>query len=153
RLKLLTFMRELLKIPEEPLKLRFFDEHGVKLQHLKDLHAKYEPLFDRDSAAARKLLENWLLSIQVGLTAVHKLREVDQDFDREYMLPQLKLDEGIGNFAEALVDTASGNGQPRSTGAKALLGDLDDGSAAPSVARTLLNLLTQSDKRIEVKMP
>ena len=47
-------------------------------------------------------MENWLLSVQVGLTAVHKLREVDEDFDSEYMLPQLKRDEGVGDLGALL---------------------------------------------------
>jgi hypothetical protein len=153
RLKLLTFMRQLMTIPEEPLKLRFFDERSVKLQHLKDLYAKYEPLLDKDPAAARRLLENWLLSIQVGLTAVHKLREVDQYFDSEYMLPQLKRDEGVGHLAEALVSSDAGNGRARPAAVKALLGGSDDDPKTPSVAGKLLNLLTKEDRRIEITKP
>ena len=37
RLRLLSFMRQLMSVPEEHLTLRFFDENDVKLQHLKDL--------------------------------------------------------------------------------------------------------------------
>lgn len=152
RLKLLGFLRELMTIPEEPLKLRFFDERNVKLQHLKDLYTRYEPLLDKDPIAARRLLENWLLAIQVGLTAVHKLRQVDQDFDGDYMLPQLKCDDGLGEFADSLVAGGQTNGDSPSAGVTALLGGE---AAAPSlsVAGTLLNLLTRSDRRIEVTKP
>jgi hypothetical protein len=144
-------MRQLMAIPEEPLKLRFFDEQGVKLQHLKDLYSKHEPLFERNPGEAHCLLENWLLSVRVGLTAVHKLREVDQNFDREYMLPQLKRDEGVGDFADALVSEAGNGGRMQAEGVKALLGGSSDAQGSPSVAGALLNLLTRSDKRIEVK--
>jgi hypothetical protein len=151
RLKLLTFIRQLMIIPTEPLKLRFFDERKVKLQHLKDLYGRYEPLFEKDRVAANRLLENWLLSVCAGLTAVHKLRQVDQDFDTEYMLPQLKRDEGVGELADALVSAGLASGQTKSAEVKALLGDSPDAAAAaPSPAESLLNLLTRSDKRIEV---
>jgi hypothetical protein len=153
RLKLLTFMRQLMTIPAEPLKLRFFDECGVKLQHLKDLYARYEPLFEKDPAEARRLLENWLLSVQVGLTAVHKLRAVDQYFDTEYMLPQLRGDEGLGHLADVLADTGPTDGPAPSKGVNALLAGSGDASPSPSVAGNLLNLLIRSDKRIEVSKP
>jgi hypothetical protein len=153
RLKLLGFMRQLMTIPEEPLKLRFFDERNVKLQHLKDLYGRYEPLFDKDPAAARRLLENWLLSVQVGLTAVHKLRQINQDFDREYMLPQLQRDDGLGDFAESLTSAGHTSGQGPTAGLTVLLGGNGKPPTAPSAAGSLLNLLTRSDKRIEVTKP
>jgi hypothetical protein len=153
RLKLLTFMRQLMTIPEESLKLRFFDERGVKLQHLKDLYARYEPLFEKDPPAAQRLLENWLLSVRVGLTAVHKLREVDQDFDSDYMLPQLKRDEGLGDLADALAGAGAANRPKHSADVHFLLGDSGGPSTTSSVAGSLLNLLTRSDKRIEVTKP
>jgi hypothetical protein len=152
RLKLLAFLRELMAIPEEPLKLRFFDQRNVKLQHVKDLYARYEPLLEKDAIAARRLLENWLLAIHVGLTAVHKLRQVDQDFDGDYMLPQLKGDDGLGKFADSLVLGGQTNGDSPSAGVTALLGDTPVASS-PSVAGSLLNLLTRSEKRIEVTKP
>jgi hypothetical protein len=155
RLKLLDFVRELSLIPAEHLTLRFFDEAGIKLQHLKDLRTRYETLFDKDPAAARRLLQNWLLSVRVGLNAVHKLREVDEDFDSDYMLPQLKQDEGIGDFAEVLTQpAATTNGSTPGAGVQALLGGSGaTTAAAPSVAGTLLDLVTRSDKRIEVTQP
>jgi hypothetical protein len=153
RLKLLVFMRQLMTIPDESLKLRFFDERMVKLQQLKDLYGRYEPLFDKDPAAAKRLLENWLLSVQVGLTAVHKLREIDQDFDGDYMLPQLKRDDGLGDFAESLASVGHTSGPATTAGVTALLGGDGTPAAAPSAAGNLLNLLTRSDKRIEVTRP
>lgn len=150
RLKLLDFARELCSVPEEELKLRFFDTAGIKLQHLKDLHSKYEPLFDKDQGAARRLLENWLLAVRVGLTAVHKLRQVDEDFDAVYMLPLLKQDEGIGEFADALMGPDRMNGETPAGVELLLDGHEGDGRTTPSAAGNLLNLLTRSDKRIEV---
>lgn len=152
RLKLLTFIRQLQKIPEGGLKLTFFDE--VKVQHLKDLQAKHEAMAAKDETAAGQLLQNWLLSVKVGLIAVHKLRFVDERFDVEYMFPRLEEDEGLGMFATTLVTTASGNGEAATpAGVSALLGSKPTTPAATSVASNLLNLLNNDDKRIEVKKP
>lgn len=153
RLSLLTFVRQLMTVPSVPLKLRFFDEKNVKLQHLKDLYSRYEALFDKDPADARRLLENWLLSIQVGLTAVHKLREIDQHFDRDYMLPHLTRDEGIGEFVDSLAVVGVAAPQKASTGVTALLGNGAGDPADSSAAGSLLNLLTRDDKRIDVTKP
>ena len=85
---------------------------------------------------------------------MHKLRGVDQDFDSDYMLPQLKRDEGVGELADALVSLGEANGESQSASVKALLGSGGNSTAAsPSVAGSLLNLLTRSESRIEVTKP
>jgi hypothetical protein len=151
RLNLLGFIRELQKVPSRPLKLTFFDE--IKLQHLKDLYAKYEPLVNTSPGAARRLAENWLLSVAVGLTAVHKLRHVDEAFDTEYLLPTLKQEEGpIGDFAEEIAASPADPAPTRSGGVGALLGG-SGGTAEPSIAGNLLNILVAKDNWVKVTSP
>ena len=117
------------------------------------MNAKYEQLVAKDAAAARRLLENWLLSVRVGLTAVHKLREVDEDFDADYLVPQLKQEPGIGDFVDSLVSGSQGNGKAPSAGVQVLLGGAAAPPVGPSAAGSLLNLLTRADKRIEAMKP
>ena len=98
RLQYLDLIRIMQRIPSRPLPLTFFN--AIKLEQLREVHRAHSALLQTDPARAQAHLESFLLSVAVGIKAVHEIRQVDADFMSEYMLPQLEDDEGIvGQFA------------------------------------------------------
>lgn len=149
RLKLLDFMRELQHIPEKLLPLSFFDRNGVKVEQLKQVHRDYTSELENDALGARRYLESFLLSVAVGIRAVHDIRLIDADFMAEYMLPNLEEDEDVGRFAGALVCEPNGNAaSARPSGVDSLLTD-DEREAEVDVNR-LISLTTERSKRVPV---
>ena len=154
RLRLLDLVRTMQRVPSKPLGLTFFDER-IKLEQLREVHRVYAPLLEEDPTTAKAYLESFLLSISVGVSAVHQIREVDEAFMGSYMLPLLEEDDGIGQVADALVaprDGARGSASP--SGVNLLAGpdadsDEEDQSTLVDTAR-LIDLVNDSDKRIEV---
>ena len=94
RLKYLDLLREMQRIPEKPLKLSDFD--CLALQQLRGAYATHHALFEKDPVEAKVFLENFLLSVLVGVTSVHQIRNIDSEFVRTYMLPSLEEDDLIG---------------------------------------------------------
>lgn len=153
RLKLLDLVRTLQRLADPPLPLRFFDER-IRLEQLREVHRVWAPLVEHEPARARQHLVSFLLSISVGVKAVHEIRRVDADFMGEYMLPHLERDPALGQFADALVapaeDAADSN---RPHGIDALAGKDRTGeqdTIAVDVGR-LVHLVTRRDKRIELQ--
>jgi hypothetical protein len=147
RLKLLDLIRLMQNMPEQPLPLTFFDD--VSLQQLRDLHAKWEALSDRDPAAAKRLLEAWIVSVASGVSNVHSLRKIDLKFVSDYMVPTLGEDEMIGPQVEKLVAPETPTTEPAGVGE--LLDQTADGDGADDADLTqLMNVLTSRDKRVEV---
>jgi hypothetical protein len=152
RLEVLDLLRQMQKIPAEGLKLTFFDEQDVKLEQLRGLLGRYRPIADADPPRARQILENWLLSVAVGVSNVHALRRVDEHFAADWMLPNLEEDEEIGTLAPALLTGSAENGGAKPTGVEELMGGgesaINDGERIG--AKKLLDVVTQSDKRVVV---
>lgn len=152
RLKLLDLIRVMQRMPREPLPLTFFDKR-IKLEQLREVQRIYAPLLEQDPVAARQHLESFLLSIAVGVTAVHQIRHVDAEFLGSFMLPALEEDELVGTIADALVSPPDGRPAPtRPPGVHLLAGrdgDADDETPAVDAAY-LIDLVTARDKRIEV---
>ncbi len=150
RLKLLDLIRVMQKIPTDPLPITFFDR--IKLEQLRDVQRVYASLIERDPARAREHLESFLLSIAVGIKAVHELRHVDASFMSDFMLPQLEEDESIGAFADAVV--VPPDGRPtisRPPGVGALMGSEEDDPPEPTVdVRHLIDVVTSREKRVDV---
>lgn len=150
RLKLLDLVRIMQRLPTEPLRLTFFDER-ISLEQLRELYRVYTPLLESDPRAARTHLESFLLSIAVGVSAVHQIRHIDADFMSSYMLPSLEEDELVGPVADALAartDAAEPFSQP--SGVELLdARELDDELPDVDTAR-LIDIVTAADKRVEV---
>jgi hypothetical protein len=75
RLQMLDLIREMQRIPDEPLPLTFFD--AISYEQLREVLRHYQPLLERDPAEARRYLESFLLSVAVGVTPVHQIRRID----------------------------------------------------------------------------
>lgn len=151
RLEMLDLIRQMQLIPADGLKLTFFDQVG--LEQLKGLLSRYRPISDSDPARARRLLETWLLSVAVGVSNVHSLRRVDEQFVGDFVVPLLEEDETIGAVAPTLVLPDTTSTGPKPGGIDELLGtDTDDGDgiSADTNVKRLLDIVTQKDKRIEV---
>jgi hypothetical protein len=148
RLQMLDLIRTMQKIPTEPLKLTFFD--AVSYQHLKDLLRVYQGLLNQDPVKARKHLESFLLSVSVGVTAVHQVRRVDAEFMGRYMLPHLEEDEVVGKVAEKLVASDDGAGGETPAGVEALRVDDDDEDVGAVDVSKLINLVTRRDKDVKL---
>lgn len=151
RLKLLDLLRTLQKIPAEHLPLTFFDDR-IKLEQLREVYRVYAGLVEHDPEAARQHLESFLLSIAVGIKAVHEIRRIDADFMTDYMLPQLEDDELLGSVADALVSPSQGRRPAaRPPGVDALLSDDGEDATESSVDVVhLIDVVTRRDKRVEV---
>jgi hypothetical protein len=151
RLKLLDLIRIMQRLPTEPLRLTFFDER-ISLEQLRELYRVYTPLLESDPRAARTHLESFLLSIAVGVSAVHQIRHIDADFMSSYMLPSLEEDELVGPVADALAartDAAAPFSQP--SGVELLdARELDDGELPDVDTARLIDVVTAADKRVEV---
>lgn len=149
RLRFLDLIREMQRIPREPLRLRFFDD--ISYQHLRDLYGPYSQMMETDPARARILLNTFLLSVASGVTAVHKVRSVDPGFIGEYMLPQLEEDEVFGEAVDAFV--RAGGAQQLSAApatSRSLLVVDDVGDRDEIDVRGLIDIVTRRDKRVEV---
>lgn len=149
RLRMLDLIREMQRIPDEPLPLTFFDRLGY--EQLREVHRIYHALLERDPAEASRYLESFLLSVAVDVTPVHQIRKIDSSFMEQYMLPQLEEDEVIGDIAGKLVAPSNGaDAVATPAAAKALL--VDDGENEPSAVdlRALINVVTRRDKRVDV---
>jgi hypothetical protein len=147
---MLDLIRQMQLIPADGLKLTFFDQIG--LEQLKGLLSRYRPMSDNDPARARQLLVSWLLSVAVGVSNVHSLRRVDEQFVGDFVVPILEEDESIGAVAPTLVSGDGSSAGPKPEGVDDLLGtDEDDGDAvAATDVKRLLDIVTQKDKRVEV---
>ncbi len=150
RLKLLDLIRVMQRTPTKPLPLTFFDR--IKLEQLREVHRVHTTLVERDPTRARRHLESFLLSIAVGVKAVHEIRHVDADFMADYMLPQLEEDETLGTVADALVAGDDGKvPAKRPPGVDALAGsDADEQGDAEVDTVHLLDIVTSRDRRVEV---
>ncbi len=150
RLKLLDLIRVMQRVPRQPLPLTFFDQR-IKLEQLREVQRIYTQLIEHDPTRARKHLENFLLSIAVGVTAVHQIRHVDAEFMNSYMLSALEEDELVGSVADALVSPPDGRPSAERPPGVDLLAGSDDGDEAPRVdAAHLVDLVTARDKRVTV---
>lgn len=149
RLEMLDLIRQMQKIPADDLKLTFFDQIG--LEQLRGLLSRYRPLADSNPTLGRRLLESWLLSVAVGVSNVHSLRRVDDQFVTAYVLPTLEEDEEIGSFAPALVSDDGKPADPKPEGVNPLLGTDDDVDVKSETSvKRMLDIVTQRDKRVEV---
>lgn len=147
RLQYLDLIRVMQRIPARPLPLTFFN--AIKREQLREIHRARTGLLQTDPARAQAQLENFLLSVAVGIKAVHEIRQVDADFMSDYMLPQLEEDEGaVGQFAIQLA-TAPAEDADRPTGVSELM--TDDDSETPAVnTRHLINIVTARNKTVSV---
>lgn len=148
RLRVLDLIRQMQKIPKDGLKLGFFDT--VKLEQFRDLITEYEPLSTTDPPRARKLLITWLLAVAVDVSSVHQLRFVDDEFVDAYVIPNLRDEEDLGGFTDALAQSGEGNGIQKPEGVGQLTGDATDTAVEDTQAKALLDIVTQRDKRVEV---
>jgi hypothetical protein len=147
RLRMLDLIREMQRIPDEPLHLTFFDT--LSYEQLREVHRLYHPMLERDPDEARRYLESFLLSVAVGVTPVHQIRRIDASFMSDYMLPQLEEDEVVGEIADRLVAPEDNDERAAPVGADALF-VRDEGDPAPVDVKRLINVVTRRDKRIEV---
>jgi hypothetical protein len=149
RLKYLDLLRRMQRIPRQHLKLKEFDE--LKLEQMRVVHAKYQSLLGQDAAQAETFLENFLLSVLVGVVSVHQIREIDTEFVATYMIPSLEEDELIGSQAVQLASGGASDTSPMPKGSGALLGgDAQKDQDAPNVM-ALINAVAGRDR--DVKIP
>lgn len=147
RLKYLDLLRLLQKIPTTPLRLRDLD--SLSLQQMKEAQSTYTAYMDRSPGEARRYLENFLLSVLSGITAVHLIREVDADFVREHVVPALEDEDDLVPQQTAVLATPTQRkSAPR--GASTLAGgsSIED-STAPNVVG-LIDAITSKDRSIKV---
>lgn len=148
RLQMLDLIRDMQKIPAEPLQLTFFDDR-IAYEHLRDLHRNYHGALHDDPNEARAYMESFLLSIACDVTPVHQVRKIDASFMAGYMLPQLEEDEEIGDYASKLA-APTGNGSASTGTGSALLTSTDDDDPKPIDVKQLIDIVTRRDKRVEV---
>lgn len=149
RLRMLDLIRDMQRIPDEPLPLTFFDT--LSYEQLREVHRIYHPMLERDPDEARRYLESFLLSVAVGVTPVHQIRHIDPSFMADYMLPQLEEDEAVGEVADRLV-APDGDGKAEvPAGAGDLLVKHDDDEPPTVDVKHLINLVTRRDKRVAVE--
>jgi hypothetical protein len=148
RLQMLDLIREMQKIPSEPLPLTFFDTLGY--EQLRELQRVYRPLLQTNPPEARQYMENFLLSIAAGVTPVHQIRRIDTGFMRDYMLPQLEEDEVIGEVADKLVAPREGRGARPAAAAKLMTEEGADTNGELDV-KGLIDVVTRRDRRVEVE--
>ncbi len=151
RLQALDLIREMQKIPSEPLALTFFDK--ISYEHLRDVLRTYESLLQHDPAETREYLETFLLSIACDVTPVHQTRRLDAAFMAKHMLPQLEEDELLGDVAGQLVASNSDKPTaPKPSSGDALLttGDGANGDEQNVDLKQLIDLVTRRDKRVQV---
>ena len=149
RLQLLDLVRAMRRVPDEELSLTFFDSLGY--EQLREVHRKYSSLMERSQTEAQRHLEAFLISIAADVTPVHRIRDVDADFMSGYMLNQLEDDEEIGVVADLLVAGASDPPTvARPEGVDVLAPDSSEGEQSVDLKR-LVNILTQSDKRVSLE--
>lgn len=148
RLRMLDLIREMQRIPDEPLSLTFFDKLGY--EQLREVHRMYHSLLEQDPDSGRRYLESFLLSVAVGVTPVHQIRKIDAAFMPEYMLPQLEEDEVVGAIADKLVGPEGDGPAAAPAGADALLVKAESEDAPPVDVKRLINVVTRRDKRVDV---
>lgn len=111
RLEGLDFVRLLQKRVSNGLRLTRFDCLGY--EQLRETQSRYRDLqASGNLAEADQYLDNFMLSMLLGVTAVHKLRKIDSSFMSSYMFPQLEEDDEIGLFAAELA-TATKDARPK----------------------------------------
>lgn len=147
RLRMLDLVRTMQRVPDEPLRLTFFDTLGY--QQLRELLSKYHALVESDPNEAQTYLESFLLHVSLGVTAVHQIRVIDSTFMSDYMLPQLEEDEIVGAVADDLCAPDATTVTPSGSGGALLHKDNDDGTQQVDVRR-LVNIVTRRDKRVVV---
>lgn len=148
RLQMLDLIRDMQKIPAEPLPLTFFDK--ISYEHLRELHRGYHGLLQEDPDEARAYMESFLLSIACDVTPVHQVRKIDASFMAGYMLPQLEEDEVIGDFASQLAAPTGGGSGPTGAGSVLLTTTDKSGDAGHRDMKQLIDIVTRRDKRVEV---
>jgi hypothetical protein len=148
RLRMLDLIREMQRIPDEPLTLTFFDT--LSYEQLREVHRIYHPLLERDPHEARRYLESFLLSVAVGVTPVHQIRRIDASFMSDYMLPQLEEDEVVGEVADRLVASEENGSAQVPTGVETLLVKGSDVEPAPVDVKRLIDVVTRREKRVKV---
>lgn len=149
RLQYLDLIRVMQRTPSRTLPLTFFN--AIKLEQLREVHRVRSGLLETDPGRAQAYLESFLLSMAVGIKAVHEIRQVDAEFMTEYMLPQLEEDDAIGRFATQLTTVRTGDGS-RPTGVASLLTDEDGDEQHETLVNTrhLINVVTSRDKTVKV---
>jgi hypothetical protein len=150
RLTVLDLLRMLQKIPDTPLPLTFFDER-IALEQLREVQRIYVGLMQESPQQATEYLESFLLSIAVGVSSVHQIRQVDAAFMTDFMMPNLSEDDALGPVAEALA-TSPDDTTPaaRPAGVNVLVGPDEDQEEPAVDIKHLVNLVTQPDKRIDI---
>lgn len=148
RLQMLDLIRDMQKIPAEPLQLTFFDK--ISYEHLRDLHRNYHGALQDDPNEARAYMESFLLSIACDVTPVHQVRKIDASFMAGYMLPQLEEDEEIGDYASKLAARTGNEPTPTTGAGSALLTSIEDDDPKPIDVKQLIDIVTRRDKRVEV---
>ncbi len=148
RLRMLDLIREMQRIPEETLPLTFFD--ALAYEQLREVHRTYHGLLEHDPGEAQRYLESFLLSVAVGVTPVHQIRNIDAAFMGQYMLPQLEEDEVIGDVADRLAAPNGSETAPAPAAAKRLLVDAGEDEPTPVDVKGLINVVTSRDKRVDV---
>lgn len=150
RLQLLDLLRTLQKIPSIPLPLTFFED--IELQHLKDLVSAYSALVDLKPDRARRLLEAFLLSLAVDVTAVHQVRQIDADFMDAYMLPAFVEDAVLGPMAKAIAVPPVSERRKMPAGVDTLLGQtgVKPEPEGRVDARRLVDFVRAPDERLTI---
>jgi hypothetical protein len=152
RLQALDLVRQMQKIPTEPLPLTFFDKR-ISYEHLRDVLRAQDSLLQQDPAEAREYLETFLLSIACDVTPVHQTRRLDAAFMAKHMLPQLEEDEVLGEVADQLVAPKDSKSAPPLSSASAALltaSNGENGSEKNVDLKQLIDLVTRRDKRVQV---
>jgi hypothetical protein len=86
RLRMLAFIREVQHMSGQRFPLTQFDS---QLQAIQEIDDEYESLKKRDEAAAKRLRETRLVGL-LSDVGYRELREIDQDFVEEYLLPAME---------------------------------------------------------------
>lgn len=147
RLRGLEIIELMRNIPENRPRLAFFD--ALSEEHLASLVREYDRLVEGDPHAATEFLRSYLLAAIVGVTQVRKIREVDVDFMREYMFPQLEDDEQVGPYARAIASPSPEEAEEDADLGLLLTGD-NDGDESPVSTQSLIEAVTDKNGRILV---
>lgn len=149
RLRMLALVRELQALSGNRLRLVNFD---AARQAINELDEECEAIKHQDPEGARQIRDMRLAGLLSG-AGYRDLREIDEDFLEEYLIPALEEQSLFQGNVENIVRPLPPRNTQNLTGLDVLQGDQAETSAGTQTAETLLTLLAESVGRDVVLVP
>lgn len=145
RLRMLAFIREVQHMSAQRFPLTQFDS---QLQAIQEIDDEYESMKKRDEGAAKRLRDTRLVGL-LSEVGYRELREIDEDFVEEYLLPAMEEQDLFRGNVDRLMQV-----QPPDDGEEVpgldVLGPPEVQPPGRRTASPLLTVLTESAGRERV---